>query len=123
LRRRLNLSPAANRSFIKMLQADFLRAGHALVVMQSLGHFAPALRKKKAPAEAGAVLEANCSGSYAWQSRLGIVISSPSPISLRFWSVRCSPNRAGRATVHQLLVRLRIWARRFPRPGDFLLGS
>jgi hypothetical protein len=49
LRRRLNLSPAANRSFIKLLQADFLRARHALGVMQSLGHFAPALRQKEAP--------------------------------------------------------------------------
>jgi hypothetical protein len=28
LRRRLNLSPAANRSFIELLQANFLRARH-----------------------------------------------------------------------------------------------
>jgi hypothetical protein len=46
MRRRLNLSPAANRSVIELLQANFLRTRHALAVMQSLGHFAPALRQK-----------------------------------------------------------------------------
>jgi hypothetical protein len=71
LRRRLNLSPAPNRSVIKLLQADFLRTRHALAVMQSLGHFAPALRQKEAPAEARAVPKANCSGSYAWLLKLG----------------------------------------------------
>jgi hypothetical protein len=43
LRRRLNLGPAANRSVIKLLQADSLRGRHALGVM----HFAQALRQKR----------------------------------------------------------------------------
>jgi hypothetical protein len=73
LRRRLNLSPAANRSVIKLLQTDSLRARHALGVM----HFAQALRQKSETLRHAGRESRNLPGAARlyvpedWQANLG----------------------------------------------------